>query len=97
VNIPLDVKESYEHDPDFALHSSRLFRSRWTSHVTTHAFFPEHLSYHCQDLRRAFSEICTKFTSNTVPLSDPSRNRTRPQSFQANFEIGTVISLCRPP
>jgi hypothetical protein len=26
---PLDDKENYEHAVDFALHLSRLFRSRW--------------------------------------------------------------------
>jgi hypothetical protein len=42
---------------------------------TAHAFFPEHLSNHCQGLSRTFSEICTK--CNAVPLSDPSRHRIR--------------------
>jgi hypothetical protein len=41
-----------------------------------HAFFPGRLSNHCHVLHRTFSEICTKFVA--VPLSDPSRNRIRP-------------------
>jgi hypothetical protein len=45
---------------------------------TAHVFFPELLSNHCQGLRRTFSEIYTKFV--TVPLSDPSRNRIRPDT-----------------
>jgi hypothetical protein len=35
---------------------------------TAHAFFPESLSNHCQDLHRTYPEICTKF--DAVPLSD---------------------------
>jgi hypothetical protein len=34
--------------------------------------------YLCQGLRHIFSEICTKFEA--VPLSDPSRNRMRPDT-----------------
>jgi hypothetical protein len=45
---------------------------------TAHAFFPERLSNHRQGLRYTFSEICTKFCA--VPLSDPSRNRIRPDT-----------------
>jgi hypothetical protein len=47
-------------------------------HCTSHAFFPERLSNHCQGLRRTFSEVCTEFEA--VPLSDPSRNRIRPDT-----------------
>jgi hypothetical protein len=43
---------------------------------TAHAFFPESLSHHCQGLRLTFSEISTTF--DAVPLSDPSRNRIKP-------------------
>jgi hypothetical protein len=41
-----------------------------------HAFFPEHLSNHCQGFHQTFSEICTKF--DTVPLSNPLRNLIKP-------------------
>jgi hypothetical protein len=48
----------------------------WTSHVQLMA---EHFSNHCQSLCRTFSEICTKF--DAVPLSDPSRNIMRPDTW----------------
>jgi hypothetical protein len=63
-NNPLDVKENDEHAPDMPL--------------TAHAFFPEHLSSHCQGLCCTFSEICT--TVAAVPLSDPSQNSIRPDT-----------------
>jgi hypothetical protein len=42
-------------------------------------FFSECLSNHCQGLRLTFPEICTKFEA--VPLSDPSRNRVKPDTW----------------
>jgi hypothetical protein len=44
-----------------------------------HDFFPECLSNHCLGLRHTFSEICTKF--NVVPLSVPTRNDIRPDTW----------------
>jgi hypothetical protein len=41
-----------------------------------YAFFTEHLSNHCQGLRRTFSKICTK--CDAIRLSDPSQNCVRP-------------------
>jgi hypothetical protein len=45
---------------------------------TVHAFFPERLSNHCQDLCLTFGEICITFYA--VPLSDRLRNRIRPDT-----------------
>jgi hypothetical protein len=42
---------------------------------TTHTFFSECLSTHCQGLHRSFSEICTKF--DAVPPFDPQQNHIR--------------------
>jgi hypothetical protein len=59
---------------------------------TAHAFFPERLSNHCQGLCRTFSEICRNFYA--VPLSDPSRNRTRPDT---GLQIKERRKSARPP
>jgi hypothetical protein len=48
-----------------------------------HAFFPKHLSNHCQDLLHTLPEICTK--SYAVALLDALRNHFRPNTqFQIN-------------
>jgi hypothetical protein len=79
VNSPLDVKENDEHDLDFALHVSRIFQSQSLDFLfTTHDFFLERLSNHCQGLYHTFSEICTDV--DAVPLSDPSQNCIRPDT-----------------
>jgi hypothetical protein len=50
------------------------------SHLcTAHAFFPERLSNHYQGVRRTFPEIYTK--CDAVPLSDPSRNHVRQDTW----------------
>jgi hypothetical protein len=69
VNNPLDVKENDKH--------SVLVRLGFL--CTAHAFFPECLYNHYQDLRRTFSKICTKF--DAVPLSDPPWSHIRPVTW----------------
>jgi hypothetical protein len=81
-NNPLDVKENDDHALDFTFHLYHLFSlcefglSVYGScflppfPCMVHAFLPEHLSNHCQGLRRTSSQICTKF--DAIPLSDPS-------------------------
>jgi hypothetical protein len=43
-----------------------------------HSIIPERLFNHCKGLPFTFSETWTKF--DAVPLSDPSRNRIRPDA-----------------
>jgi hypothetical protein len=73
----LEVKENDEHALGFAVYQSCLSSVSLTLDFPcmAHAFFPEHLSDHCQGIRRTFSEICTKF--DAVPLPDASRNHIR--------------------
>jgi hypothetical protein len=59
---------------------------------TAHAFFPGRLSNHCQGLCGAISKICRKF--DPVPLSDPSRNRIRPET---RLQIKGRKKSARPP
>jgi hypothetical protein len=64
VNIPLGVKENYEHGLDFALHLFHLLSVSVVSldfPCIAYAFFPKRLSNYCQGLCPTFSEICTKF------------------------------------
>jgi hypothetical protein len=87
VNNPLDVEENYDHVLDFALHLTRL--------LLAHVFFPERLSNHCSNLRRTFSEICTKFDAHL--LLDPSRNLIRPDTrlqIELRKKISTSAQLC---
>jgi hypothetical protein len=80
VNSSLNVKENYECALDFALHLSCLFSISVSSDFPykAHAVLSERLSNHCQGLRRTLSEICAKF--DAVALSDPLRNRIRPDT-----------------
>jgi hypothetical protein len=83
-NNPLDAKGYDKHALDYALHLSRLFSAcpepsmPFKHPCTAHVFFLERLSNHYQGLRHTFSNIYTKF--DAVPLSDPSRNHSRPNT-----------------
>jgi hypothetical protein len=80
VNNPFDVNENDKHSLDFVLRLSCLFSVSVSLDCpcTAHAFFPERLSNHCQDLRSTFFEVCIKFNAHS--LSDPSRNRVMPDT-----------------
>jgi hypothetical protein len=61
---------------------------------TAHTFFPECLCNHFQGLHHTFSEIYTKF--DAVPLSDPSRNRIRPDTrLQIKERINSTFTQRR--
>jgi hypothetical protein len=83
-NNPLDVKENDEHALDFALHLSRLlsFPASFDFPCTGHAFFPKHLSNHCQSPSPTFSVACPKV--DAVPLSDASRNKRTYKLYKAD-------------
>jgi hypothetical protein len=84
-NNPLDVKENYEHAPDFALHMSRLFRSRWVStcHSSTYVWLMIPAPKACLIIARVSAVLLPRFAHkfDTVPLLDPSRNRIRPDTW----------------
>jgi hypothetical protein len=86
VNNLRDVKENDDHALNFAFHLSQIFCFSVSVSLdfpcAAHAFFPERLSNHCLGLRCTSSEFCTKF--DAVPLSDPSRNRIRPDKWTSN-------------
>jgi hypothetical protein len=77
MNNPLDVKENNEHALNFVFYLLAFFSVSvgLDTPYTTHAFFPERLSNHCQDLCPTYSEIFTKF--DAVPLSDLSRKHMK--------------------
>jgi hypothetical protein len=83
VNIPFYVKENYDHDycssriSPFSVcpEPSKPFKHQ----CTADAFFRERLYNHCHGLCCNFSYIFTKFDAHS--LSDPSRNRIRPDTL----------------
>jgi hypothetical protein len=79
-NNPFDVKANDEHAVDFAFRLFRLFSVSVSLDFpcTAHAFFTERLSKSFSGLRLTLFNIYTNF--NAVPLSDPSRNRIRPDT-----------------
>jgi hypothetical protein len=61
---------------------------------TSHAFFPERLSYHCLGVCHNFSEVCKEF--DAVPLLDSSQNRIRPNTrlqIKEHKQISTSTQL----
>jgi hypothetical protein len=92
-SVKESVKESNEHALDFALQLSNpyLVSVSLDFTCTAHAFFPEHLSNHCQDLHLTFPKICTKF--DAAPLSDPFQNCIRPEKrlkIKVTMELTTT-------
>jgi hypothetical protein len=89
----LDVKENYDHPLDFALHLSRLFQSRWVWIFRVRLMLSS--SNACLIIARVSVSLVPRFSQKWwCPLSDPSRNHIRPDTW---LQIKEGKKPGRPP